>query len=153
MVVRCYLYYRSASCGAIFQKGTIMLSQRLSLLREKMAEHDLDAYIVTSADPHSSEYVSDHYKCREYITGFTGSAGTALITRDKAYLWTDSRYFLQAAAELPEEYELMKMLEKGVPMLSEFINDTLAGKRVGADGRTVTAAMAQRLRCILVPKL
>ena len=130
-----------------------MISQRLSLLREKMAEHDLDAYIVTSADPHSSEYVSDHYKCREYITGFTGSAGTALITRDKAYLWTDSRYFLQAAAELPEEYELMRMLEKGVPMLSEFINDTLAGKRVGADGRTVTAAMAQRLRCILVPDL
>ena len=73
---------------------------RLAALRELMRAKAIDAYIVPTGDPHMSEYTSDHYKTREFITGFTGSAGTAVITMDDAGLWTDSRYFLQAADQL-----------------------------------------------------
>ena len=76
------------------------IDQRLEQLRSLMAERKIDAYIIPTSDPHQSEYLSDHYKEREFISGFTGSAGTAVITPNEAKVWTDSRYFLQAEKEL-----------------------------------------------------
>ncbi|WP_105004493.1 aminopeptidase P family N-terminal domain-containing protein [Tenacibaculum sp. SG-28] len=72
-----------------------MITQRLQALRDYMASKDLDAIIIPSTDPHQSEYVAPHWKLREYFSGFTGSAGTLVITKEIAALWTDSRYFLQ----------------------------------------------------------
>lgn len=89
--------------------------ERISALRKVMEERHVDAYLVPTDDFHSSEYVGSYFKCREYITGFTGSAGTALIMQDGAWLWTDGRYFLQAADQLQGSgVTLMKMREEGV---------------------------------------
>ncbi|MBQ5316270.1 MAG: aminopeptidase P family protein [Oscillospiraceae bacterium] len=121
------------------------ISERLGALRRIMADKGLDAYLAVSDDYHSSEYVSGYFKCREYISGFTGSAGTVLILPDKAYLWTDSRYFIQAAAELDgTEYILMRSGEQGVPTVTAFIKENIRGK-LGFDGRTVSYSMAQTL--------
>ena len=75
------------------------VQERIAKLRERMAAYGIDIYIVPTADYHQSEYVGDFFKCREYMTGFTGSAGTAVFTKKAAYLWTDGRYFIQAAKE------------------------------------------------------
>lgn len=74
---------------------------RIEQLREKMAERGMDAYLIPTSDFHGSEYVSGYFKCRKYMTGFTGSAGTAVITMEDAGLWTDGRYFVQAAQSFP----------------------------------------------------
>ena len=113
--------------------------ERISKLREQMNHYGMDAYIVPTADFHQSEYVGEYFKCRQFITGFTGSAGTAVITREHAYLWTDGRYFIQAAKELEgSTVELMKMGEPGVPTIREFLQEQLPEKGVlGFDGRTV----------------
>ena len=76
------------------------IPERLEKLREKMQEKGIDIYIIPTADFHQSEYVGEHFKAREYITGFTGSAGTAVVSKTEARLWTDGRYFIQAAKEL-----------------------------------------------------
>ena len=76
------------------------IQERIAALRQLMKERNIDAYIVPSSDNHQSEYVGDYLKAREFITGFTGSAGTAVITQTKAGLWTDGRYFIQAENEL-----------------------------------------------------
>lgn len=76
------------------------VQERLAALRSLMKEKHVDAYLVPTDDFHGSEYVGDYFKCRKYITGFTGSAGTAVITSDMAGLWTDGRYFIQAAQQL-----------------------------------------------------
>ena len=121
------------------------VSQRLEALRAKMRGAGIDAYLVPTDDFHNSEYVGAHFKCREYITGFTGSAGTALIMQDGAWLWTDGRYFLQAASQLEGSgVTLMKMGQEGVPTLSGFLCDRLIeGQVLGFDGRTVTAAQGE----------
>ena len=77
-----------------------MIPERLERLRSEMKKRNIAVYVVPTADYHESEYVGEHFKARKYITGFTGSAGTAVITMDEAGLWTDGRYFLQAAAQL-----------------------------------------------------
>ena len=77
--------------------------ERIQSLREKMKEYRMDAYLVPTADFHESEYVGEYFKCRKYLTGFTGSAGTAVITMNEACLWVDGRYFVQAAAELKRQ--------------------------------------------------
>ena len=81
--------------------GNVMnvIRDRLDALRKLMKERGMDAYMIPTADFHESEYVGEHFKCREYMTGFTGSAGTALITMDEACLWVDGRYYVQAAAQ------------------------------------------------------
>ena len=81
--------------------GNVMnvVRDRLDALRKLMKERGMDAYMIPTADFHESEYVGEHFKCREYMTGFTGSAGTALITMDEACLWVDGRYYVQAAAQ------------------------------------------------------
>lgn len=96
--------------------------ERLTALRKKMADHKMDMYLIGSEDFHGSEYVGEHFKCRAYISGFTGSAGTILVTRDFAGLWTDGRYFLQAEAQLQDTgIELFKMGNEGVPTIEEYI--------------------------------
>ena len=103
------------------------INQRLENLRNLMADRKIDAYIIPTSDPHQSEYLSDYYRDREFISGFTGSAGTALVTLNRAVLWTDSRYFLQAANELSSsEFELMKMGEEDYPTLTEYLDENIS---------------------------
>ena len=103
-----------------------MIQERLAALRSRMKECHVDAYLVPTDDFHCSEYVGDHFKCRKYITGFTGSAGTAVITMDEAGLWTDGRYFIQAAKQLEgTTVTLYKMGEEGVPTVEEYLRHTL----------------------------
>lgn len=90
--------------------------ERLKALRSKMEEKGIDYYIVPTADFHQDEYVGEHFKARVFITGFTGSAGTAMIGMDDARLWTDGRYFIQAEKQLKDTtVQLMKMFEPGYP--------------------------------------
>nr|WP_288793808.1 aminopeptidase P family N-terminal domain-containing protein [uncultured Eubacterium sp.] len=114
--------------------------ERLAALRKKMQENNVAFYIVPTDDFHQDEYVGDHFKARVYITGFTGSAGTALITETEAFLWTDGRYFIQAAKELEgSTVELMKMSEPGVPTISQFLKEHVKpGQILGFDGRTLS---------------
>lgn len=119
-----------------------------------MKEKKIDAYLVPTDDFHGSEYVGDYFKCRKYITGFTGSAGTAIITQDMAGLWTDGRYFIQAADQLRDTtIELFKSGEPGVPTMHQFLNDKLEeGMCLGFDGRTVSAREAEELQELLQEK-
>lgn len=114
---------------------------RVGKLREYMNEHNMDAYIVPSSDNHQSEYVGEYFKCREFISGFTGSAGTVIVTKDKAGLWTDGRYFIQAENQLKGTgIKLFKMGEEGVPTTDEFIcNCIKEGGVLGFDGRLISA--------------
>lgn len=119
-----------------------------------MKEKKIDAYLVATDDFHGSEYVGDYFKCRKYITGFTGSAGTAIITQDMAGLWTDGRYFIQAADQLRDTtIELFKSGEPGVPTMHQFLNNKLEeGMCLGFDGRTVSAREAEELQELLQEK-
>ena len=116
------------------------VAERLSALRKCMQDKHIDMYIVPTADFHQSEYVGEHFKARAYITGFTGSAGTAVITLHDAKLWTDGRYFLQAAKELEGTgVTLMKMFEPGVPTVEEYLEAELkSGQTLSFDGRVVS---------------
>ena len=118
-----------------------MIPERLALLRREMEIRGIDVYIVPTADDHQSEYVGEHFKARKYITGFTGSAGTAVVTRSRAGLWTDGRYFLQAERQLAGSgVELFRMGEEGVPALEEFLEAELPeGGVLGFNGRVVSA--------------
>ncbi len=115
------------------------IQERLKALREQMKEKEIDIYIVPTADFHQTEYVGEYFKARKYITNFSGSAGTAVITADEARLWTDGRYFIQAAEQIAgTTVELMKMGEPGVPTIKEYLADTLKeGGNIGFDGRAV----------------
>jgi len=112
------------------------INQRLSELREVMRREHLAAFIFPSTDPHQSEYVADYWKGREFISGFNGSAGTAVVTLNSAALWTDSRYFLAAEEQLKgTEYRLMKLKIEGTPTIAEWIGSECgAGAEVGIDG-------------------
>lgn len=116
-----------------------MIKERLEKLRALMEREGLDAYLILTEDFHGSEYVGDYFKCRKYMSGFTGSAGSLLVMKDMAGLWTDGRYFLQAEQELEGTgITLFRMQEEGVPRLSEFLSDKLAsGNKLGFDGRAV----------------
>lgn len=99
-------------------------SVELEALREEMKKNGVDAYIIPSSDPHQSEYVADHWKCREWISGFDGSAGTVVITHDHAGLWTDSRYFLQAEEQLKgSEFVLHKVFDRTTANYIKWINE------------------------------
>ena len=121
------------------------IPERLTNLRAIMAEKGIDVYIVPTADFHQSEYVGEYFKARKYITGFSGSAGTAVITKEEARLWTDGRYFIQAAKQLENTtVELMKMGEPGVPELTAYLADILKpGDTLGFDGRVVSVGEGQ----------
>ena len=114
--------------------------ERLAALRKLMREKNIDVYVVPTADFHQSEYVGEHFKARKFITNFSGSAGTAVITLNDAKLWTDGRYFIQAAKQLEgTTVTLMKMFEPGVPSVNEYLEEILqAGQTLSFDGRVVS---------------
>jgi Xaa-Pro aminopeptidase len=115
----------------------LSINNRIELLRKEMKKEGLSAYIIPSADPHQSEYVSDHYKSRAYISGFTGSAGLVIITLSESGLWTDGRYFIQAERQLEgSEIVLYKMLEPNVPTYEEWLKTHIKpDERIGFDQR------------------
>lgn len=124
------------------------VTERLQALRREMRSRNIAAYIVPTDDFHSSEYVGDYFKAREYLSGFTGSAGTLLVEEERAALWTDGRYFLQAESQLKDSgITLRKSGQPGVPTLFEYLSETLAeGDVIGFDGRCVTGAFVKKLR-------
>ncbi|KAK3200261.1 hypothetical protein Dsin_023676 [Dipteronia sinensis] len=122
---------------------------KLPAIRELFSKPgvNIDAYIVPSQDAHQSEFIAECYMRRAYISGFTGSAGTAVITKDKAALWTDGRYFLQAEKQLNSSWILMRSGNLGVPTTSEWLNDVLApGGRVGIDPFLLSSDAAEELK-------
>ena len=125
------------------------IAQRLEALREVMRRENLDAFIFPSTDPHNSEYVPDRWKGREWISGFNGSAGTAVVTMHSAALWTDSRYFIAAADQLSgTEFQLMKLKIEGTPTISEWLGSELrevSSAQVGVDGMCKSAANVEVL--------
>lgn len=123
------------------------IQERIAALREAMKEKNIDAYIIPSSDPHLSEYPADRWKSREWISGFDGSAGTVVITADKAGLWTDSRYFLQAGIELEGTgIELYKMALPETPTIPDFLLHELQnGQTVGMDEQTYSVTDAAQL--------
>lgn len=127
------------------------VKERIAALRARMKETGIDAYLIPTDDFHGSEYVGEYFKCRKYITGFTGSAGTAVIMQDMAGLWTDGRYFIQAADQLEGTgITLFKMGEPEVPTVHEFLKKNLTqGRCLGFDGRTVSAKEAAELEKML----
>lgn len=126
------------------------MRKQIEDLREKMREKKTDAYIIPTTDFHGSEYVNDYFKCREFVSGFTGSAGTLVVTADAAALWTDGRYFLQAESELAgSEIMLMREGEPDVPEITEWLRQRLtSGKAqtVGFDGRIVSAKFGEKIK-------
>lgn len=130
------------------------IPERIAALREAMKQHKIDAYIIPTSDPHMSEYPADCWKYREWISGFTGSAGTVIITADKAGLWTDSRYFLQASTQLEGTgIELFKMMLPKTPTIPEFLTHELKeGQTVGLNGETYSLADARSLEKALAEK-
>ena len=130
------------------------INEKLAALRAAMNEHHIDAYLIPSSDPHQSEYLAGHWKSREWISGFTGSAGTVVVTADHAGLWTDSRYFIQAEAQLKGSgVELHKL---GVPHTAEHLawltNNLPQGSKVGLDGRMFSVGQVRAISKLFYDK-
>lgn len=128
--------------------------ERIAALREAMQQHKIDAYIIPTSDPHMSEYPADCWKYRVWISGFTGSCGTIVITADKAGLWTDSRYFLQASTQLEGTgIDLYKMMLPETPTIPQFLLQELkAGQTVGLNGETYSISDTRTLEKALGEK-
>ena len=118
-----------------------MIKDKLQRLRENMKAKNIFAYVIPSADFHQSEYVGEYFKCRQFISGFTGSAGAVVVTLDEAGLWTDGRYFIQAEEQLKgSTIKLFKMGEEGVPTIEQYLNSVLKdGDTLAFDGRVMSA--------------
>ena len=131
-----------------------MIAKRIEALRAEMKKRNISVYVIPTADFHESEYVGEYFKARKFMTGFTGSAGTAVITMDEAGLWTDGRYFVQAAQQLSgTPVTLFKMGEPDVPTVDEYVEEKLgAGECLGFDGRVVNATWGKRLEKIAQDK-
>lgn len=125
------------------------ISERIARLREELRREHLSAFIFPTSDPHNSEYTAEHWKGREWISGFNGSAGTAVVTLDNAALWTDSRYFIAAEEQLQgTEFQLMKLKVEGTPSIAEWLGRELkdaADKAVGIDGMVNSANSIKEL--------
>lgn len=120
---------------------------KIAELRTLLKKEGIDFYIVPTADFHNSEYVGDYFKVRSFLSGFTGSAGTLVVSQDEAGLWTDGRYFVQAERQLEDsEITLYRMAEEGVPTIEEYLEQNVKdGQVVGFDGRVVDAAFGKKL--------
>ncbi|MCT1525860.1 aminopeptidase P family protein [Sphingobacterium hotanense] len=127
--------------------------EKLASIRQVMKEKGVDAYIIPSSDPHISEYLPDRYKCIAWTSGFTGSAGTLVITQDFAGLWTDSRYFVQANEQLAGTgFELVKLQAQGKPEYATWLANKLEkGQLVAFDGNLAAVAVAQAVQDELLP--
>ncbi len=123
-----------------------VIQERLSRLREVMAAKGIDFYLMPTADFHNSEYVNDYFKVREYFSNFTGSNGTLLVWQEGAGLWTDGRYFIQAARELTgTTIELFRMQDEGVPTIEEFLKKQMKeGQTLGFDGRVISVRKGKK---------
>lgn len=130
------------------------VTERIANLRSLMTEKGIDAYVVPTADFHQSEYVGEHFKSRKFITGFSGSYGTAVIMQEDAGLWTDGRYFFQATNELERSgIRLMKMFVGDTPSVTEFLaSNVKEGGKVGFDGRVLSMGEGQEYEEALLPK-
>ena len=130
------------------------MNDRLKKLRTIMSEKGIDVYLIPTSDFHESEYVGAHFKCREFLTGFTGSAGTAVVTQKEAGLWTDGRYFVQAARQLEGSgFTLRKMGQEGVPTVNEYLEQAMPqGGVLGFDGRVVNSSLGRELEELLETK-
>ena len=126
------------------------MKQQLIDLRTRMQQAGIDAYIIPTTDFHGSEYVNDYFKCRKFLSGFTGSAGTVVVTQEEAYLWTDGRYFLQATDQLKDTgIGLMKMGQPGVPTIDAYLKEKLTPENtIGFDGRVCDYAFGCKLESI-----
>lgn len=134
-------------------KTILTTNEKLAKLRQKMAQNKLTAYYINTADPHQSEYVADHFKNRAWLTGFTGSAGYALVTADAALLWVDGRYYIQAAKQIAgSEFEMMKMGNSDYPTLNQYLAQTLrAGDSLGVNGEMVSQKAFEDFQALLNP--
>ena len=130
------------------------MKETITALRREMKRRGIFAYVVLTEDFHGSEYVGEHFRLREYLSGFTGSAGTLVVTENDAALWTDGRYFIQAACELSDSgIVLMKQGEPNVPTVEKFLREKMPDNSVlGFDGRAVNAAFARKLQNALADK-
>src|SRR3990167_4231183 len=125
--------------------ATTNISQRLTLLRQKMKAAGVDYYLVPSSDPHKSEYVPEHWQRRQWISGFTGSAGDVLVGLQEAYLWTDPRYFLQAEQEIDTHcYTLMKMTQVGTPLIDQWVAQQIQPFCLAVDPRVISVTQLER---------
>lgn len=124
-----------------------MIKERIDALRVEMQKRGIDIYYIPTSDFHETEYVGEYFKARKFITGFTGSAGVAVVTQDMAGLWTDGRYFIQAEKQLAgSPVKLFRMGVEGVPDVTDFIADKIKqGGTIGFDGRVVNADWGKRL--------
>jgi Xaa-Pro aminopeptidase len=128
-------------------KGNTLIQNRLSKLRAKMSDMGISYMLIPTGDYHLSEYVSDYFKVREYFSGFSGSSGTLLVEQDRAGLWTDGRYFIQATLQLSGTgITLFKMQEEGVPTIEEYLaRHVKVGEVLGFDGRLLSASKGEKL--------
>ena len=131
-----------------------MIQERLQALRAEMEKRGIDIYVIPTADFHESEYVGEYFKARAYMTGFNGSAGTAVVTKTEAGLWTDGRYFVQAERQLAGTgVTLFRMAEEGVPTIEEYITKELPeGGCLGFDGRVVNTTSGKKYQTIVADK-
>ena len=131
-----------------------MIPERLQALRAEMKKRGIDIYVIPTADFHESEYVGEYFKARAYMTGFSGSAGTAVVTQTAAGLWTDGRYFVQAERQLAgTTVTLFRMAEEGVPTIEEYITKELPeGGCLGFDGRVVNTTSGKKYQTIAAAK-
>ena len=129
-------------------------NKKIALLRKKMVEKNIAALVVPSGDPHQSEYMADFWQARQWLTGFTGSAGTAVVTKDAAILWTDFRYWIQAASQIgTSDFELFKQGEPGVPAFEAWLYQTLSsGDIIAMDGKIVSAANVKKYKKVFTEK-
>lgn len=130
------------------------MNTSLAMLQESMKEKNLTYYLIPSEDPHQSEYVDDHYKCRQFISGFTGSSGAVLAEQDSSRLWTDGRYFTQAESQIDQDQmELMKMGVSGVPTVLEYLEQHLKeGDTLALNGRTINTTYGKKLSALTAAK-
>ncbi len=130
------------------------INERIQALRKVLTDQNIKALIIPSSDPHQSEYIADHWKCREWISAFTGSAGTVIVTDTHAGLWTDSRYFIQAVDELAQsEFELHKVYNQFSPTHLQWLKENLnEGDIVGVDGLNISVTGFEKLSASLAEK-
>ena len=146
---KCFLYAEK------WRKWKMTVNEKIAKIRERMAENHIDAVIVPSADPHMSEYYSEHWKTRAWLSGFTGSAGSFVITQSVAGLWTDGRYYVQAEKQLSgSEGVLFKMNEPETPKIHEYLAKELPENAVvGINGQLFSVAYVKEMQKALKRKI